>query len=214
MQSHDATLADPILPDGSRKRRQVVDAAEQLFLAHGYGAVSMDAVARTAAVSKATLYAHFASKDQLFATIVGERGLSVTLEDSLFPEQVTDLRATLEAIGQRVLRFMLRERTLAIYRIAIAESSRFPELGEAFFANGPQRFCERVRGWLAIQQQSGLLRPADLDVATQQLMALLRCGVFLRATLALPPAPSEAEIDGTVSSAVDAWLRAYGSAAA
>ena len=56
--------------DGSPKRRQIVDAAQALFLAHGYGAVSMDAVARTAGVSKATLYAYFDSKDQLFATIV------------------------------------------------------------------------------------------------------------------------------------------------
>lgn len=196
-------------PDGSRKRRQVLDAAEQLFLAHGYGAVSMDAVARAAAVSKATLYAHFAGKDQLFATIVGERGLTLMLEDSLFPDRAADLRAALEAIGQRVLRFMLRERTLSIYRIAIAESGRFPELGHAFFSNGPQRFCGRVRGWLAMQQQAGLVRDADLEVATQQLMALLRCGVFLRATLGLPPAPTDTEIDATVTAAVDTWMRAY-----
>ena len=41
-------------------------------MAQGYGAVSMDAIARAAGVSKATLYAYFSSKDQLFATIIGE----------------------------------------------------------------------------------------------------------------------------------------------
>lgn len=196
--------------DGSPKRRQVLEAAEKLFLAHGYGAVSMDAISRDAGVSKATLYAHFASKDQLFATIVCDRGVSITMEETLFPEHVTDLRPVLEGIGQKVLRFMLRERTLAIYRIALAESSRFPELGRAFFDNGPQRFCTRVQAWLAKQQAAGLMRGCNIATATQQLMALLRSGVFLRVSLGLPPDPNDAEIDATVSAAVDTWLRAFG----
>jgi TetR/AcrR family transcriptional repressor of mexJK operon len=197
-------------PDASPKRRQVVDAAQDLFLAHGYGAVSMDAVARTAGVSKATLYAYFASKDQLFATIIGERGVSAGLDESLFPELAGDLRATLDRIGQAVLHFMLRERTLAFYRIAIAESARFPELGRAFHASGPKRFLDRVATWLTGQQAAGLVRQADMAVATEQFMALLRSGVFLRASLALPPEPTEVEIDATVAAAVDTWLRAFG----
>ena len=195
--------------DGSPKRRQVVETAERLFLAHGYGPVSMDAVARGAGVSKATLYAYFDSKDELFANIVRERGLNANLDDDLFPEQVDDLGAALTRVGQQVLRFMLRERTLALYRIAIAESARFPELGHAFHANGPQRFCERVGTWLTTQQAAGLLRAGDVTVATQQLMALLRSGVFLRASLSLPPEPSDTEIDATVDAAVATWLRAF-----
>jgi TetR/AcrR family transcriptional repressor of mexJK operon len=208
----DVTLADPeAAADSPRKRRQVVEAARQLFLANGYGAVSMDAVARTAGVSKATLYAYFASKDELFASIVNEHRVNKGLEDLLLEERVPDLRTALEAIGRRVLRFMLREETLAIYRIAVAESARFPELGRAFHANGPERSCAKVSAWLAAQQAAGLVRPADVVVATQQLMALLRSGVFLRASLAVPPAPTEAEIDATVGAAVETWLRAFGS---
>ncbi len=198
-----------VATDASPKRRQVVDAAQTLFLAHGYGAVSMDAVARAAGVSKATLYAYFDSKDQLFGTIVAERGVSAGLDESLFPAQVADLRDALRRIGQNVLRFMLRERTLAFYRIALAESARFPELGRAFHASGPQCFLERVSGWLSERQATGLVRPADVMVATEQFMALLRSGVFLRASLGLPPAPTEAEIDATVEAAVDTWLRAF-----
>ena len=39
----------------------------------GYGAASMDAIAKAAGVSKATVYAHFSGKDQLFAAIIAER---------------------------------------------------------------------------------------------------------------------------------------------
>ncbi len=194
----------------SPKRLQVLDAAEKLFLAYGYGAVSMDAVARSAGVSKATLYAHFTSKDQLFAMIVSERGVVAQIEDLLPPGPVTDLRAALEAIGQRVLSFMMSPRTLSIFRITIAESVRFPELGAAFHAAGPQRFCDRVGGWLTVQQAAGLIGPADLDVATQQFMALLRSSLFLRASLGLPPEPTTHDIQATVAAAVDTWLAAFG----
>src|SRR6476659_7929583 len=62
---------DPVEAE-SPKRRAILDAARGLFMTEGYGAVSMDAVARSAGVSKATLYAHCGAKDRLFAAIIHE----------------------------------------------------------------------------------------------------------------------------------------------
>ncbi len=133
-----ATLDPPAAAEASPKRRQMLDAARRLFLAQGYGAVSMDAVARTAGVSKATLYAHFASKAALFGMLMAEGCSQMLLpEENLFPAEVADLRPALEALGGRTLRFMLREDWLAIYRIAMAESVRFPELGPQFLRQRP-----------------------------------------------------------------------------
>ncbi len=203
--------ASPLPTEISPKHRQIVQAAEALFLAHGYGAVSMDAVARLACVSKATLYAYFASKDALFASIVAEKGCLSPVIEELFPDTVPDLRAALLAIGQRMLRFLLQERTLSILRIAIAESARFPELGHAFYENGPQKFCYRFRTWLETLAAQGLVQTPDTLIATHQFMALLRSDVFLRTSLALPPPASDTEIDETVTSAVETWVRAFGS---
>ena len=201
--------APALPPETSPKRRQITEAAEALFLAQGYGAVSMDAVARRAGVSKATLYAHFVSKDGLFASVVANKGEDSPIEEALFPDEVTDLRAALLAIGLRLMRFMLRERTLAILRIAIAESTRFPELGEAFYANGPQKFRDRFSGWLGGLAAQGLVEAPDRLTATYQFMALLRSDLFLRIGMGLPSPPGEAEIDATVASAVETWLRAF-----
>ena len=201
-------LSAPVL-ESSPKRQLVMDAATELFLAQGYGAVSMDAVARAAGVSKATLYAHFTSKANLFARIVCDRGLNAKLDESLYPDHVADLRAALERLGLRIMQFMMQERTLALYRIIIAESARFPDLGQAFYESGPALFLSRASAWFALQQSRGLIRAADIMVATQQFMALLRSGVFLRATLAVGPEPTEADIAATVTAAVDTWLRAF-----
>ncbi len=201
----------PRLPyETSPKHRQIIAAAEALFFAHGYGAVSMDAVARQAGVSKATLYAHFVSKDKLFASIVADKGQDNPVVESLFPDTVTDLRAALLEIGQRLLRFMLRERTLSILRIAIAESARFPELGEAFYTNGPQKFRDRFLAWLDTLAAAGLVETPDPLTATYQFMSLLRSDMFLRAGIGVPPPPGEVEIDATVTGAVETWLRAFG----
>lgn len=195
--------------DHSPKRRQITEAAERLFLTQGYGAVSMEQVARTAGVSKATLYAYFASKDVLFATIVADKGTGNPLGEDMFPDQVPCLRAALDAIGQRFLRFMLRERTLSIYRIALAESHRFPELGRAFHENGPNRLCNRFSTWMTRLQAEGIVEAADINTATHQFMALMCSGVFMRRSLGLPPDASDEEINTTVAAAADIWLKAY-----
>lgn len=194
----------------SPKRLQIAQAAERLFLAHGYGAVSMDQVSRTANVSKATLYAYFPSKDALFAAIMCDKGIDNPLGEDLFPVDVPDLRAALEAIGFRMLRFMLRDRILAIYRIALAESVRFPELGRAFYENGPVSMMRRFSDWLVMLRDAELVDIDDLTIATHQFMALMRSGLFFRRSLAIGPAETEQEIELTVRAAADTWLRAYG----
>ncbi len=211
---NDAALDTAQEIDGSPKHRQMLDAAAELFMAHGYGLVSMDAVARSAGVSKATLYAHFASKERLFATMVGEVCRRNTAGEGMFPEHVDDIVAALRVIGQRGLRFLLQDRTVAIYRVVMAESVRFPELGVAFMLNGPQRFRERLTAWLALQTEAGHLAAGDGGIAAEHFLALIKSGLFMRVTLGLPPAPSDAEIDGTVEAAIGTFIKAFGPKAA
>jgi TetR/AcrR family transcriptional regulator, mexJK operon transcriptional repressor len=52
------------------KAEAILSAAERAFLASGFGAVSMDAIAREAGVSKATVYAYFANKEELFGAVI------------------------------------------------------------------------------------------------------------------------------------------------
>src|SRR5262245_28820250 len=54
----------------NKRSALILMAARKLFLDQGFDAVSMDMVARQTPVSKATLYAHFASKEDLFTAVV------------------------------------------------------------------------------------------------------------------------------------------------
>lgn len=192
----------------SPKRVAIVDAATELFAARGYGAVSMDAIARAADVSKATLYAHFESKDRLFATIV-EGACRENIMPGANPlDEAADAETALTAVGGRILRFFLGARSMAIYRLVVAESARFPELGRAFYDHGPVIGRARLAAWLSGLE--GLSIP-DPGRAADQFLGLLRTGLYLRATLGLVAAPDEAEIDAAVRAAVETFLRAFGS---
>ena len=58
---------------GNSTREQIVTAATRLFYGEGIRAVSMDAVAEKAGVTKKTLYYHFTSKDELVAETIAAR---------------------------------------------------------------------------------------------------------------------------------------------
>ncbi len=58
--------------DKSRKRNEIIRAAEDVFTGKGYELASMDAIAQQAGVSKRTVYNHFGSKEKLFETIIDE----------------------------------------------------------------------------------------------------------------------------------------------
>jgi len=64
------------------------------------------------------------------------------------------------------------------------------------------------------QAAAGRLTVADPLMAADQFMGMLRsAGIYLRASLGLPPPPTDAEIDATVAAAVRTFLKAYATGA-
>src|SRR5579859_910254 len=59
----------------SSKRRQILDGARKVFMDLGFDGASMGEIARSAGVSKGTLYVYFADKNRLFEAIVEEEAL-------------------------------------------------------------------------------------------------------------------------------------------
>jgi AcrR family transcriptional regulator len=203
-------ITTPAKPAGPRamKPQQIRDAAMQLFLEQGYGAVSMDAIARRAGVSKATIYAHFADKAELFASLMiaeGEQWQRVTVIDG----EPGDLHRTLISFGRAYIDFLVLPRIAAGFRMVVAESIRFPELGRTFIEHGPKALSGRLAGFLEGAEAQGLLTLPDRLFAAQQFLALLRCDFHLRTVLGIEQTDPQ-EIDRVVRGAVDVFLRAYG----
>jgi AcrR family transcriptional regulator len=54
------------------RRKQLLGAAQELFVAHGYHAAAMDDIAERAGVSKPVLYQHFPSKLELYCALLDQ----------------------------------------------------------------------------------------------------------------------------------------------
>jgi TetR/AcrR family transcriptional repressor of mexJK operon len=110
---------------------RLVMVARQIFALSGYGATSINAIARSARVSKSTLYARFPSKAALFQAVVA-RQIAIVDED-LKPTGAADesLQNRLCSYINVALKRSLSGDVLEINRLILSESHQFPELGKA-----------------------------------------------------------------------------------
>ncbi|MCL2429863.1 MAG: TetR/AcrR family transcriptional regulator [Alphaproteobacteria bacterium] len=195
---------------GMDKPGRIVAAARKMFLQHGYGETSMDAIARYAGVSKATLYSHFDGKAQLFAAlIVAEcRRLSETIGCHAFEEP--DIRSTLLSVARDFNELMCSGEGMTMYRIVAAEAPRFPELGRIFYDSGPTVMIDHVAAILCRAAHGGLLHIPDPRMAAVQFMSLVRGERHLLRVLDLP---NPAMVQEYIEASVDLFLAGYRSSA-
>jgi AcrR family transcriptional regulator len=196
-------------PSGSpRKSEMMLKTAQRLFAEAGYEAVSMDLVAKTAGVSKATLYAHFESKENLFAEILEAENGRVEDADWIPERFEGDAEGVLRRFARGMARFFVDGRGLAVYRLFVTDLHRFPELVARFHAAGPMAMRARVACLLAQMAERGALAIDDPEIAADHLLSLVQGRLPFDRSIGLPP-PREEEIDRRVDNAVRFFLRGY-----
>jgi AcrR family transcriptional regulator len=211
--AREAATPAPAAPSPGRrpeKTEAILEAAGHLFREHGYGAVSMDQIAREAGVSKATVYAHFESKERLFASMI--HTACAVYAEGVMPAvtEMEDVRAALTRICREIERFLLAPKTLGIYRVIIAEGPRFPELVRAFMDSGPLPFRKMLAAFFEANNRRGTLKVPNPVLAAHQLVWLVRGPLYLQRMLSLEPlAKEEPEVEEVVASAVDMIMKGY-----
>ena len=194
---------------GAPKAIKILESARDLFMAEGYGAVSMDQVAKAAGVSKATVYAHFGSKEKLFAEIIHHACRAFAVD--LFPavEDEPDIAVALRRIATAVEQFLLGEGPIKVYRIIVSEGPRFPELVEAWYGTGPLPFRAMLSEFLRKATASGKLVIPNPTLAADQLVALVKGPLYLRRLFNMPSRPEDPTREEVVDGAVQMILDAY-----
>jgi TetR/AcrR family transcriptional repressor of mexJK operon len=191
------------------KAESILTAAKQSFLAAGFGAVSMDTIAREAGVSKATVYAHFSGKEELFGAVIErecERYFARFSPGELDPR---DVRVSLTVLGLRFLELLLSPDGIALYRIILGEVTRFPGLGEVFWHAGPERQRVQIEAFLKSAVASGTLALVDTRLAAEQFVSLVRGDVQLRHLLRLETDADRRGMSAAVDGAVATFLHAF-----
>ena len=195
-------------PPGS-KAESILAAAKRTFLAAGFGTVSMDAIAREAGVSKATVYAHFAGKEELFGAVIDRECECYFARFSAGELDPGDVRASLTVLGRRFLELLLSPDGIALHRIILGEVTRFPGLGEVFWRAGPERQRVQIEAFLKSAVASGTLVLADTRLAAEQFVSLVRGDVQLRHLLRLETDADRRGMSAAVEGAVATFLQAF-----
>ncbi|WP_448190520.1 TetR/AcrR family transcriptional regulator [Azospirillum sp. sgz301742] len=176
----------PAVRRGDRKRAEIVDAAERLFLGEGYGATSMDRIAAEAGASKRTVYNHFATKEELFRAVV-ERLYTALLDGAAVPTGGPTAAEALGAFARAFVGHMTSPRLQALIRLVIAESARFPEITPIYFAAGKEPAVGRLSDWLAGEAAAGRLAVDNPTLAAQQFLGCIKEALFWPRLLGLEP---------------------------
>ena len=139
------------------KTEQILQGAMQEFLTHGYAGTSMDKVAKTGGVSKATVYSYFQDKDGLFAALIQRLAAQKLVA---FPPIETEPAIALRFIATTLLDQASHEpQFLTFVRLVIAESGRFPQLAQTFVSNLAKPGIDRLTQYLASHPELKLPDP-------------------------------------------------------
>jgi TetR/AcrR family transcriptional regulator, mexJK operon transcriptional repressor len=196
---------------------RILDVATKLFLSHGYGSTSIEAVARAAGISKRTFYHRFADKSELFGEAVQR-----IIERLRPPADVpliegADVRQILERLAGMILRAALSPQAVALHRLIVGESGRFPKVAAVVHRQGATQEAVRlIAGILAREVEARRIAVDDPTFAAEQFLYMVISVPQRRITgFGEPLAP--AELDDWARKVVDLFLhgcRVAGGAAA
>jgi AcrR family transcriptional regulator len=192
----------PRRDDLEKLNQNILDAAGELFLKHGFDSTSMDAIAEKARISKRTLYSRHADKSALFNTVIFDLLGRLLVPVETIQYDPGDLGSALLAIARDMVIGVIEPEFLAIYRLVMFEAQRRPEFGR--WINTARRGPAVHAIATILQRHRDELRLTDFEKAAEQFLSLtvdvgLRLGAFgFKAT--------PQEIDERLRAAVDLFL--------
>jgi AcrR family transcriptional regulator len=176
----------------ARKRDAIIGAALRAFLEEGYAGSSVNRIAADAGVSIKTLYRHYDDKDDLFVAVI--QAACSTAGDATDPPWFDEPPLTgLAEAGRDHLHYALSDDQLALYRVVIRESQRFPELGQRYRQEVLGHATRLFTGYVARWPAALRAKIGDPVRAAHRFGALLRADILQTALLG-GPVPGAAEI--------------------
>jgi AcrR family transcriptional regulator len=184
---------------------RLLDAAQAVFIAHGYARATMDAIAQAAGASRKTIYARYANKEEVLAAVI-QRFLDLALPraQAMADTPLEHPRAALTMLGASIAAAASHPMNAGLNRIIASEGHQFPEVArlaiqlQSVAVTGVRLTLERLHA-------AGHLPGLDDAQRAAQIFIEMAVSIQRRnAMLGLPT--SKKESDALVATAISLFL--------
>lgn len=193
-----------------RKFDQVLEGARTVFMRDGFEGASVDDIARAAGVSKATMYAYFPDKRLLFMEVAKAECCRQASEAEALVDDATTPEEALTIAATKMVDFFTSDFGMKMFRMCVAESDRFPELGREFYESGPAMARGVLVDFLRERVERGQMVCDDFELAADQFAELCKADLFHRIVFGIRPRITEADRQRVVRGAVATFMARYG----
>jgi AcrR family transcriptional regulator len=191
-------------------RRRILDAAFAAFMDQGFAATSTLDIATRARASKRELYALFGSKQEMLVACISERATRLKVpHDWSEPHDSAALAATLVAFGTRLLLETSEPAVVAMFRLAIAEATRAPEVAAVLNQVGLEAGRSALHDIMNRACSAGLLAGNPAEMAAL-FSGILWGNQMVRLLLGIADRPGSREMSDRAEAATRALLQLHG----
>ena len=191
------------------RREAILSFAQQSFLEQGYDRTTMTGVAEAVGGSKGTLWSYFDSKAALFEAMIDRAAahFHTDLTGALDPKG--EPQTALGRFAETFICKIMSADAIALHRIVVGGSLRFPELSQIFYARAVSAVRELLANYIASQMDAGALRRDEPMKATGMFLSLCDGGHHKRVLWGVEPY-SDATVKKEAAVVVEHFLLAYG----
>ena len=190
-------------------RSRILGAAFDAFVEHGYAETTTIEIATRAKVSKRELYALVGNKQEMLAACIRTRAVRLRMPVEL-PEAKSraELAKALARLGEVLLREVSDRVVVAVFRLAIAEADRAPEIARTLDEVGREAGRSALRAALSRARAAHLVEGNPAEMA-ERFLALLWGDLMMDLLMHIAPQPKEPEIRRRARAAAEALLALY-----
>jgi len=207
MATHDDQTSCRRTERGEKRCERVRAVAAELFLKHGYDGVSLDDIIAQSGGSKTNIYSHFGGKEGLFISIVERLCDDVNASLKMLDLSNSNLEDGLRELGLALERAILDKRHLALYRLVIGQSERFPDIGRPWMEHGPNETRKTLTRFLDGHRRR--LRGVTPEQAATILHKMLTWDYLNRAVFGVQFGVDSSDIEKYVDDTLALFIQGY-----
>lgn len=164
---------------GQERRRQIIEAAADLFSRKGFRGTTTRQVAEAVGVCEATLFKHFATKEELYAAIIEAKAQTQEILTGAVPAaRAGDDAGVLRTLAREMIARVKADPTLM--RLLFFSALEGHVLSDMFFRSRFQQVEDFLSRYLGERMAAGAFRTVDPIQATWNFIGMVAYHLLLR----------------------------------